>query len=212
MDQIEAHPFWGKRSPLAQVSYIPVLLGASSRLSIAIMCSAALFCVYIQSSVTILVTTRFIPTTFKLYIHVLICSFWALAYGLVEYLFSPVLFYETQFPLVFTAVLYMISGLGQSIEVDRISNAMKKTVVQAMVVGFIILTFALIREPFGFGSLSLPTRDGISEILTSELSADLAFRSIATTSGGLILLGFVIGFYRIVKEMLVTYYSQREKN
>ncbi|AEJ19426.1 hypothetical protein [Gracilinema caldarium] len=212
MDKIESHPFWGKHSPLAQLSYIPFLLGASSRLSIAIMSSAALSWVYMLSSATILVTNRFIPSIFTSFIHVLICSFWSLVFGLIVYFFSPVLFYEMQFPLIFTAVLYIISGIGNSLEVDTLSNAMKKTVIQTLVVSFIILIFALIRETFGFGALSLPTREGISEILTSEISSDLAIRSIAATSGGLMLLGFIIGFYRIIREMLVTYYSQREKN
>lgn len=210
MTNIDIHPFWGKKSPLAHVSYIPFLLCASVRLSVAIMSSAALMWTYVLSRVTILITARIIPATFKSIMHVFISSFWTLVFSVFIYLFSPVLFYEIQFPLAFTAIIFTFSSLGENVEIQSFSIAMKNAVVEALIVSFCILIFSLFREPFGFGALSLPTREGISEILTSNIAHDLAIRSVAATSGGLILLGFIVGFYRIAKDMFITYYSQRE--
>jgi hypothetical protein len=210
MAQIDTHPFWGNRSPLAHVSYIPFLLYASVRFSIAIMSSAALIWTYALTSLTILVAAGAIPRTFKPMVQVFISSFWALVFGVLIYLFSPILFYDIQFPVAFTAVLFMISGLGEKVAATDFSSGMKKTIVEALVISLIILLFSLVREPFGFGALSLPTNEGIKEILTSDIASDIAIKSIATASGGLIVLGFIVGLYRIVKDMFLTYYSQRE--
>lgn len=210
MDHIDSHPFWGKKSPFAQAAYIPILLYTSTRLSIAIISTAALIWTFILSSISILAAARLIPSRFKVLVHVFISSFWTLVFGILIFLFSPILFLEIQFPLALTAVVFILSGLGDNMDTETSSAVMKKSIIQSIIIGAIILLFSLVREPFGFGALSLPSREGIVEILTSEIAYDMAIRTVALTSGGLILLGFVVGFYRIFKEMIIIYYSRRE--
>jgi len=210
MDHIDSHPFWGKKAPFSQAAYIPFLLCTSTRLSIAIISTAALIWTFILSSVSILAAKRLIPSRFKVLVYVFISSFWTLVFGILISLFSPILFLEIQFPLALTAVVFIFSGLGDNVESENSSSVMKKSIIQSIIIGGIILLFSLVREPFGFGALSLPSSEGIAEILTSEVASDMAIRTVALTSGGLILLGVVVGFYRIFKEMYIIYYSRRE--
>jgi len=174
------------------------------------MSTAALIWTYLLSGLTIVIASQAIPRTVKPIIHVFISSFWTLVFGLLIYLFSPILCYDIQYPMALTAVLFMISGVGDNLNAEHFSSGMKRIMLEALVISFIILLFSLVREPFGYGALSLPAKEGIIEILTSDIASDIAVKSIASSGGGLILLGFIVGFYRIIKDMFLSYYSQRE--
>lgn len=210
MDRLETHPFWGTRSPLAHFSYIPFLLVSSTRFSIAIIGSLALIWTYLLSSLTCLAADLWIPKTYKTIISVLISSFWSFLFGFLVNLFSPLLFHELLFLLSLVPVVYIFSELGKKNTDKSFKDTLNQVIIRALVLSGIMLLLSLIREPFGFGSISLPTKEGITAILTSDIAADMSVRIFATTGGGLILLGFVMGFYRIFRAMFVNYYAQKE--
>lgn len=210
MTHIDKHPFWGNNSPLSNLSFVPFIVCASMRFSIALVSTAALLWTYLLTDFSLFIAKALVPRTFKSIIPVFLSSFWTLVFALLLSMFSPPLFYELLLPLALVPVVFMISGLDSHIETDSFKDAMDKAVLYALILGAIVILLSLIREPFGFGSLSLPTREGITEFLTSDIASDWAIQSFAATSGGLIFLGLAAGFYRIFKEMYLHYRSEKE--
>ncbi len=66
----------------------------------------------------------------------------------------------------------------------------------------VLRAFALIREPLGFLSLSLPGgAQGIILLFSFEKEAFLPIHVIASSSGALLLLGYGIGLYRYFRSV-----------
>jgi hypothetical protein len=84
----------------------------------------------------------------------------------------------------------------------EIEDALFKVVSEAMSTGILIAALALIREPLGFGSLSLPGGSGgIVRFFVSGESAYFPIRIFASSAGALILLGYGITFFNRLREI-----------
>lgn len=210
MTHLDKHPLWGSNSPLSNLSFVPFIVCASMRFSIALVSTVALLWTYLLTGFTLFIAKGLIPRTFKPIIPVFLGSFWTFVFAILLSMFSPPLFHELLLPLALVPVVFMISGLDSHIDMDSFKDAMNKTILYALILGAIVILLSLIREPLGFGALSLPTKEGITELLTSDMASDWAIQSFAATSGGLILLGLTVGFYRIFKEVYLHYRSEKE--
>ena len=85
---------------------------------------------------------------------------------------------------------------------DRIASlkpreAIARASSEALVMSLLIIVFAIIREPFGFLSLSVPgSCQGIFFLIKSNEEGMLPIRLISDSVGALLLLGFAAGLYR----------------
>jgi hypothetical protein len=79
----------------------------------------------------------------------------------------------------------------------EIEDAMGRSLMEALVLGGIITALALIREPWGLGSFSVPGGQlGITELLSVADSRFFPIQVISASAGGLLLLGYVLMLFR----------------
>ena len=65
-----------------------------------------------------------------------------------------------------------------------------------------IIIFAIIREPFGYSSLSLPGgSQGMVFLFYGDSQSVLPVRLITSSSGALMLMGYLMGLYRHFKKI-----------
>jgi Na+-transporting NADH:ubiquinone oxidoreductase subunit NqrD len=83
-----------------------------------------------------------------------------------------------------------------------LKDTLRDNVSESLTYGALIVIIALIREPLGFSSLSLPGgAQGIIMLFSFSGQLFLPIRIIASSSGALLLLGYIIGLYRHLKNI-----------
>jgi hypothetical protein len=107
---------------------------------------------------------------------------------------------ETTFLLLMCSLSCIGSGISRRVADLDPKKAILKSLLEALVLGGILIALALIREPWGFGSLSLPGGpQGLVMLVSFGSSLYFPVRVIATASGGLLLLGYGLALFRRLK-------------
>lgn len=202
------HIFWGSASPLGGLAGGGMLIMASSRLAYAIIAASALLWVYCLSSLTS-PCKRIFPRQGGTFITLFFSSFWVSVYLFLLWLASPLCALETFFIVPLIPLFCAASGLVRRIESLEPGDALYRSASEALVFGLLIIAFSLVREPLGFGSLSLPGGAG-GIILLCSFGGEyfLPIRIIAGSAGALLLLGYGVALYRYMKSV----YAPREWN
>jgi uncharacterized membrane protein len=116
---------------------------------------------------------------------------------------------EVFFVIALIPMFCMVSDVFKKPETLDIYDALFASFSEALVLGVLIVIFALIREPIGFLSLSLPGgARGIVLLFSVDMESFLPLCLITSSSGALLLLGYFLGLYRHFR---AKYPSQEEK-
>jgi hypothetical protein len=192
--------FWGSRSPLACLAGGGILVMASCRLAYAILCAGALLWIYGISVLSVFPARRFFPRRGVRLILVALCSLSGSLYLLLIWFVNPLLGMEVFFIVNFSSLVCLGSGIFERIKTMELGEAVPGALSEAAVLAFLIIALALIREPLGYLSLSLPGgRGGIVLLFSSGAETILPIRIFASSSGALLLLGYGTGLYRYFK-------------
>ncbi|MDR0732425.1 MAG: hypothetical protein LBF63_12210 [Treponema sp.] len=187
------HFFWGLQSPLAALSGGSLLVLASGRLSFALVCALALLWVYVLTG--LILRIPFLPRWGG--ITPLLASFTGGLYILFMFFVNPILAMDTLFFLILCPLCCVSSGILNRLEKLDPGEAAAQSCREALVFSALILGLSLIREPLGYGCLSLPgIQQGIVNFIEFSQGAQLPVRIIASSSGALFLLGYGIALFR----------------
>jgi len=199
--------FHSDAAPLVCFSGAALLIIASDRLAHAITVAGALVWVYGLSSLALHAGARIFPQRGRAILLAFIASFFAGAYLLLIWMISPLCAMESFFVVSLIPLFCMVSGVLKRFETFIIEDAFVESCSEALILGMLIAIFALIREPFGFLSLSLPGgAHGTILLFSFKTESFLPIRLIASSAGALILLGYFLGLYRYFR----TQYGIRE--
>jgi hypothetical protein len=196
------HLFWGSVSPLGSLTGGGLLIMASSRLAHAIIATGALLWVYGLSALAAYPCPRIFPRQGRSLLLIFLASFIGSIYLFLLWLLVPLAALETFFIISLIPLFCAASGVFRRIESLSLGSAASRALSEALVLGLLLIIFALIREPLGFGSLSLPS--GSTGMVLLFLFEDVSFlpvRLIAGSSGALLLLGYGVGLYRYFKDV-----------
>jgi hypothetical protein len=189
------HVFWGSRSPLAGLSGAALLILASARLAYALLIAVALLWVYVLSAVALRPASRILPERGRPLVLLLAASFIGCVYLLFLWLLSPLSALELFFLVPLVPLFCAGSGFFRRIESLPPGEAALRALSEALIWGGLLIGFALIREPLGAGSLSMPGTSGI--VLLFAIEEDFfPVRFIASSAGALLVLGYGAGLYR----------------
>jgi len=187
-----------KISPVAALSGCGLLIIASGRLSHAITIVGALAWVYGLTTLVIYAAAKFFPRHGRTALISFLASFMAGFYLLILWLLSPLCVLESFFAVSLVPVFYMASGASKRFDAF---SAEDSPFLEAVSLGVLLLAFALIREPLGFVSLSLPGGAQGSVMLFSFRSEFLLpVQLIASSGGTLLLLGYFWGIYKFMNK------------
>ena len=199
--RFESHLFWGIHSPLSALTGAGLMIMASSRLSFALVCSGALIWVFGLSALIFSTARLFMPARGKMVILLFLSAFLCGIYMLLMGLLNPLLILGTGFFLVLVPPCCLGSGFFEACESVSPDEVIARAVLEAIVLAGLIIALALIREPLGMGTLSIPGGiQGIAEVFDSGEGSFIPLRFLSASAGGLLLLGYGIALFRYFRE------------
>ena len=200
--RFNSHLFWGSHSPLAALSASTLIILASSRLAFAIICSAALIWVYALTSLIITAARKIMPSRGRMVILLFLSTFLCAVFMLLLGFINPLLILGMVFFLLLIPPCCLGAGYFESITTVDPIEATIRALFEAITLSGIILAFALIREPFGMGTLSFPGGyQGIVEfVIAKDHEVFVPLRILSVSGGGLLLLGYATALYRYLRE------------
>jgi len=188
--------FHSDTTPLACLSGAALLIMASDRLAHAITAAGALVWVYCFSSLAAHIGAQAFPRQGRTVLLAFLTSFFAGIYLLLIWILSPLCAIESFFVISIIPLFCMVSGIFKQSEIKLVEDVFVESCSEALILGALIVIFALIREPFGFLSLSLPGGvQGIILLFSFKTESFLPVRLIAGSAGALLLLGYFLGLY-----------------
>jgi len=191
-----------KVSPAAALPGCGLLIIASGRLSHAITVVGALVWVYGLTSLVIYTAAKFFPRHGRTTLISFLASFMASCYLFALWLLSPLCALESFFAVALVPVFYMASGVSKRFDALSAEDSFFSSFFEALSLGVLLLAFALIREPFGFLSLSLPGgAQGSVMLFFFRVESLLPIQLIASSGGALLLLGYFWGLYKSMNKV-----------
>ena len=197
-----SHIFWGSHSPLSSLSGAGLIIMASNRLAFALVCSGALLWVYGLTSLVFSSAQPIMPSKGKMVILLFLSSFFCGLFVLLTGFLNPLLIMGCGFFLFLIPPWCLGSGFFESADSSGIIETASRALLEAVILSIIIIAFALIREPLGMGTISIPGGiQGISEVFGSrDTNISLPVRLLSVSSGGLLLLGYGTALYKYIRE------------
>jgi hypothetical protein len=187
-----------KISPAAALSGGGLLIIASGRLAHAVTAVGALVWVYGLTSFVIYAAAWLLPRHGRTPLISFLASFMAAFYLFVLWLLSPLCALESFFSISLVPVFYI--GVSKRSESFSAEDSLFSFSFEAFSLCVMLLAFALIREPLGFMSLSLPGgAQGSVMLFSFDVESLLPIQLIASSSGALLLLGYFFGLYNFIK-------------
>jgi hypothetical protein len=199
---IDSHVFWGLKSPFSALTGAGLIILASGRFAFAVVCASILVWVYVLTALAFHAAKPIMPSNGRNVILLFLSSFLCGLFILFVSLLNPLLIMTTTFFLLLIPPFCLSTGFFETIESPDIIDTVFRALLEAVSLAGIILAFALIREPLGLGTLSVPsTAYGIRELFSREESDTIIpAQIISVSSGGLLLLGYGTALYRYIRE------------
>jgi len=200
--RFSSHLFWGSHSPLSALTGAGLIIMASSRFSFAILCAGALLWVYGLTALVFSASRQIMPNRGRKLILLFLSAFFCGIFMLLIGFINPLLILGTAFFLVMVPPCCLGSGFFEASESFPVDEVLYRALLEAAVLAGIILAIALIREPLGMGTLSLPGGvQGILEVFdVRKEDTFIPIRFLAASAGGLALLGYGTALFRYYRE------------
>ena len=200
--RFEHHLFWGPQSPLSALGCVALIILASNRFAFALVCACAVVWVYGFSALIYSGARKILPRKGKRIILLFLSSFLCGTFMIIISLLNPLLVMDMGIFLLLIPPCCLASGLFEASGQEYPAEVFSRAVLEAVVIGGVILALALIREPLGTGTLSFPGGiQGIVEITDSPGGdAFVPVRILSVSAGGLLLLGYVVALFRFFRE------------
>jgi hypothetical protein len=201
-DNLQDHPFWGRHALLTTLTGAALLILASGRTAHALLILGALLWHHTLLILTLNAAKSIFPQKGKDIVVFFLSGVLNSSYLLFLFLLNPLLALEIYLYCLLVPVHAYASRLANRFENMETEDALFRTVSEAMSAGILIIALALIREPLGFGSLSLPGGSGgIVRLFVSGESALFPIQIFACSSGAFILLGYGVSLFNRLREI-----------
>jgi Na+-transporting NADH:ubiquinone oxidoreductase subunit NqrD len=176
---------------------------ATSRLAFAVGAAGALVWVYTLTALVLGFARPILPKRGLPVLHLFLIGFWGSLYILILHCLSPYLGMETTFIALLCPLSCIGSGICRRIEGLARGDSILKAFLEALALGGVLVALGLIREPLGFGSLTLPGGpQGILVLFAVDSPNSAGYfpvQIIAGAAGGLLLLGYALALFRRLK-------------
>jgi hypothetical protein len=190
-------------APLSTLAGGGLLIIASSRFAFALVACAALLWVYGLTVLSAFVAKPILPKRGIRVILLFLSGFIGSLFLLVLWLISPLLALGSAFIILLCPVYCMGSEIFAHLAAQTLEGALGKTLVDAGLLGFLIIALSLIREPLGFMTLSLPMVEGpgmVELFKVDDETSLLPIRILTSAGGALLLLGYGVALFRYLRK------------
>jgi Na+-translocating ferredoxin:NAD+ oxidoreductase RnfE subunit len=168
---------------------------ASARFSFALITALSLLWIYALTALTL--RLPFLPRQGRDDIVLFLTAFFGGLYLFILSLVSPILTLDTLFFLILCPICCVSSGvLGRSEKLE-IGEGALHALTEGISLSALLLALAMIREPLGYGTLSLPGgAQGIVTLFKFPQGIPLPIRVASASAGAFFLLGYGIALFR----------------
>jgi hypothetical protein len=188
--QTQSHLFWGANSPLTSLTGAALLVIATGRIAFALIALVNLLFVYVFTLVTVKLGAAVFPDRGQNTVLLFLASLFSSLFFILLWIVDPVLSMECSFIVILAPAVFVSSRLcARVVEYDML-EIISQTIAESFIMGMLILAVALIREPLGFGSLSVPGFDIVRFVTEAPL------RFFQSSAGALVILGYALAVYR----------------
>lgn len=188
--------FWGINSPLSALTGAALFVMASGRLESALICALALTWINVLTMLALGAGRAVFPEKGGEAVLVCTASFTGLLFFFLLWLFNPLSAMESVFFLLLCPILSLNSGIHERIGNTGIPDILTRTAFESSTQGILVIALALIREPLGSGTISLP---GLEPLRLAEGRPAVFF---GLPAGALIILGYGLALYRCLRKRI----------
>jgi hypothetical protein len=200
--KLQDHLFWGRHAPLSSLTGIALLILSSSRTAYALVTLGALAWHHTLLILMLNAAKSVFPRKGRDITVFCLSAMVNTIYLLFLFLLNPFLALEVYLYCLLVPVHAHSSQLVSRLEGKDTEDAILRAVTEALTTGVLIIALALIREPLGYGSLSLPGgSQGIVRLFVSRESPYYPIRLIVSSAGALLLLGYGVALFNRLKEI-----------
>ncbi|MDR0689178.1 MAG: hypothetical protein LBG08_02770 [Spirochaetaceae bacterium] len=197
------HLFWGVHSPLSSLANMVFLIIASGRTAFALIALGALLWVYGMTVIGICLGKPIFPKKGKRILHIFLSALFGSFYLLILYFLNPLLALECALFIILAPVSCIGSEIISRVESMDPEDALARALLEAVVLGALLVALALIREPLGLGSLSIPGGTfGIIELFNYNTGEIVPLRIISSSTGVFLLLGYGMVLFRFYRNRI----------
>jgi hypothetical protein len=202
-DAYQNHLFWGFHAPLSSLANMIFLIIASGRTAFALIALGALLWVYGMTIVGIFLGKPIFPKRGKRILQVFLSALFGSFYLLILNFLNPLLALECSLFIILAPVSCIGSEIISRVESMDPEDALARALLEAVVLGGLLLALALIREPLGLGSLSIPGGVfGIIELFNYNTGGIVPLRIISSSTGAFLLLGYGVALFRFYRNRI----------
>lgn len=198
-ERIDASPLWSPSGPLQSLSCAVLFIAASDRLSHALIVSLSAILAYSLSPLLSGLGERSVPARARTFVRVVTVSAVGAIVARLATLAWPVTAVSLSLYLGAVPVCILASRILTGGENRSPLRSAAEAAQEALVLAVLTVALALVREPLGYGVLSLPSHDGYFLIFRSERLQSVAARAVSATAGAIILLSYVLALHRSVR-------------
>jgi hypothetical protein len=188
--QSQSHLFWGTNSPLSSLTGVALLIIASGRIAFALIALLNLLFVYAFTLITVKIGMPAFPEQGQKTVLLFIASLFSSFYFILLWIINPALTMESSLIVLLAPAVFVTSGLCERVVEYDMLEIISQAIAESFIMGMLILGIALIREPLGFGSISIPGFDIVRFVKEEPL------RFFQSSAGALVILGYGIAVYR----------------
>ncbi|MDR1468499.1 MAG: hypothetical protein LBT00_04335 [Spirochaetaceae bacterium] len=198
--------------PLTILSATALLIVASSRFAFALIAALNLVVVYVLTVLIAEALKRLkvpkqgggkialFPQENRKIISVFLANLAGCAFFFVYYCITPLLAMETLFITLFVPIFAYSENISEKYAALPLPLALKRCFFESFSLGALIMVIALIREPLGYATLSLPGGSGgIIELFHQEGNLSFAVEIASLSSGAFLLVGFIMVLFRVIE-------------
>ena len=192
----QSHVFLGSHAPLSTLAGAGLLIMGSCRTAYALMTAGALVWVYALTALALTAANPLLPVRGKTVLEIFTASLFGAFFLLLFSFFSPLLSMEMTLVVLLAPVSCAASGVCRRTGNLDSGQAAGRALLEGLILGLLILGLALIREPLGFGSLSVPGGPRGMILFFNHEGVYFPVKIAAVSSGALILLGYAVALFR----------------
>jgi hypothetical protein len=204
---MQSHLFWGLHSPLSAFTGVGLIIIASGRIASALVCLVVLLWTNALTLFATGIGRKALPEQGRDAVLVFVSSFACFLFYFFVSMISPFQAMENALSILLCPAFLLASGLYPRVKEYDTPEMVFQAVSEAFVLGALILALALVREPLGSGSVSLPGFGLVRFIGGGDPAAQASsppeirlppepLALLKLSSGALIILGYCVALYR----------------
>jgi len=191
--------FWGSDGHLSSLSNFVLLFAVTSRMAHAILISLVVFLVFTITSLVMKASAILVPRRHDFFIRVLIVSAFTAVASRLFSIFWPITVRDCAFYLGAIPLCYLSGSFNLRCESKSPLAALILSIKDTLVFSALAFALALVREPFGYGAISVPGPEGVIEFFGLNAVTNVGARFASAGAGAFILIGYLVALYRKIR-------------